>query len=70
MSDINVTIAEKEIIAITLDSETINVTLEGGLGTTDHAALSNLDYDHAGHTGFQKKIDWDDDYNAFLVDKT
>lgn len=61
MSDINVTVTELEIIS---------VTLTGGTGTSDHAALSHLDYDNAGHTGFQKKIDWDDDYNAFLVDKT
>ncbi len=61
MSDINVTITEKEIIA---------VTINGGIGTSNHAELSNLDYDNANHTGFQKKIDWDEDYNAFLVDKT
>lgn len=60
MSDINVTISEREII---------HVTLDGGVGTENHAALTNLDYDNANHTGFQKKIDWDDNYNAFLVDK-
>lgn len=28
----------------------------GGGGTTDHSQLSNLDYEHAGHTGFQPTI--------------
>jgi hypothetical protein len=61
MGDINVTITEREIIHVTMGC--------GGTGTSNHAALTNLDYDNANHTGFQKKIDWDDDYNAFLVDK-
>jgi len=61
MSDINVSIYEREIIHVTLGCS--------GVGTSNHAALTNLDYDNANHTGFQKKIDWDEDYNAFLVDK-
>ena len=61
MSDINVTITEREIIHVTLGSS--------GVGTTNHAQLTNLDYDNANHTGFQKKIDYDEDYRSFLIDK-
>jgi|GEM_PF-6165260 len=60
MADINVTITEKEIIS---------VTISGGSGTSNHASLSNLDYASAGHTGFQKTIEWDEFYRSFLIDK-
>jgi len=30
--------------------------ITGGSGTTDHAALSNLDYANAGHTGFEPTV--------------
>ena len=33
----------------------------------DHAGLLHLDYDHAGHTGFQKEIPYDPDLKALLV---
>jgi hypothetical protein len=39
----------------------------GGPGTTDHAALSNLSYASANHTGFQSGIDWDVDYSTYLI---
>jgi hypothetical protein len=39
----------------------------GPPGTTDHAALSNLSYSTAGHTGFQPTIEWDYDYNTYLI---
>lgn len=36
--------------------------VSGGSGTTDHSALSNLDYAHAGHTGFEPAKGVDDNY--------
>ena len=40
----------------------------GPTGTNDHSALSNLDYDNAGHTGFQKKLTYNADYKAYEVE--
>jgi len=37
-------------------------------GNTDHALLSNLDYDNAGHTGFQKKLNYITEYKGYEVD--
>jgi hypothetical protein len=34
---------------------------------TDHALLSNLDYDLAGHINFQKKLTYVPEYKAFQV---
>ena len=39
-----------------------------GDGTTDHSQLSNLDYTHAGHNDFQKKLVYDAAYKAYLVE--
>ena len=39
----------------------------GPPGTTDHSLLSNLSYATANHTGFQSGIDWDVDYETYLI---
>lgn len=55
---------------INLDIQKNNVKLNFGFnrlnsGTTDHSELSNLDFEHSGHTGFQRSGNYveDDDYN-------
>ena len=40
----------------------------GPAGTTDHALLSNLDFDNSGHIGFQKKLIYDPSYKAYFVE--
>jgi hypothetical protein len=40
----------------------------GPAGTTNHALLSNLDFDNSGHIGFQKKLIYDPSYKAYLVE--
>lgn len=37
-------------------------------GTTDHSALTNLDYESSGHTGFQKKMNFDTQLGCYLVE--
>jgi hypothetical protein len=69
---IHVTISAANLITAHLSTaQPIIVTLTGGagVGVTDHAVLTNLDYAHAGHIGFQKKVDWDEEYNSFLIDR-
>jgi hypothetical protein len=39
----------------------------GPAGTSNHALLSNLDYDNAAHTDFQRKLIYDEDYRVYLV---
>ena len=39
----------------------------GGLGTNDHALLNNLDYSNAGHTNFQKKINYIPEFKAYEI---
>ena len=41
----------------------------GAAGTTDHTLLSNLDYAHANHTGFQKTLSYVTEYKAYLVEQ-
>ena len=36
---------------------------------SNHASLSNLDYDNSGHSGFQRKMTWEDDYKSYVVEK-
>jgi hypothetical protein len=38
-----------------------------GPSITNHALLSNLDYDSAGHTDFQRQLDYDPAFRAYLV---
>ena len=40
----------------------------GPAGTTDHSLLSNLDYAHANHTGFQKTLTYVSEYKAYLIE--
>lgn len=39
-------------VGIKTNQVNINMKATGGLGTKDHSKLSNLDYEHSGHTGF------------------
>ena len=42
---------------------------EQGLGgTTSHQLLSDLEYDRAGHTGFQKQLNYIGEYKAYIVE--
>jgi len=34
---------------------------------TDHSLLENLDYENSGHTGFQKKLEYDCDFKAYEI---
>jgi hypothetical protein len=40
----------------------------GPAGTTDHSLLTNLDYDNANHTGFQKQLKYTADFKAYEVE--
>lgn len=40
----------------------------GAAGTTDHSLLSNLDYAHAGHSDFQKKLTYVTEYKAYSIE--
>jgi len=37
-------------------------------GTTVHSDLSNLEYENAGHTGFQKALTYEQYYKAYEID--
>jgi hypothetical protein len=39
-----------------------------GDGTNDHALLSHLDYENAGHIGFQKQLVYSPDFKAYEVE--
>lgn len=64
----------KDIITLNIINEEGNVGMEvetGGSkveGTTDHSKLQNLDYEHSGHTGFQRKGDYVEDSNYVHTD--
>ena len=38
-----------------------------GYSTSDHAALTNLDYNNANHTGFQRTMIWEPAYGSYLI---
>jgi hypothetical protein len=70
-TDIIDTISKPILIAI---SETIGVfynmrgtLLETSAGGTLHNELSNLDYENAGHTGFQKSLEWDEALKVYWI---
>ena len=58
-------------IIVTLNEGRIIVKFgEQGLkgdGTMDHSLLNNLDYNNAGHTGFQSKLEYISEYKAYEV---
>jgi hypothetical protein len=37
-------------------------------GTTDHALLTHLGYDLAGHTGFQRQLIYSPDFKCFEIE--
>jgi len=39
-----------------------------GISNSNHASLYNLDYDNAGHIGFQKQLIYDLDLKVFIID--
>jgi hypothetical protein len=43
-------------------------TTGAALGTMDHAELNNKDYDHAGHTGFQKQLIYSADFKCYEIE--
>jgi hypothetical protein len=56
------------------DSTVPGVTIKDALdyllghgGANDHSLLANLDFDNAGHIGFQSELIWDVDYRAYLI---
>lgn len=40
----------------------------GATGPSDHAELSNLDYENSGHTGFQKTLVYDSAFKAYEIE--
>lgn len=49
---------EQQEILIELSEQTIECSIEGigiSIIPTDHSQLTNLDYEHSGHTGFASK---------------
>lgn len=40
----------------------------GAAGPTDHSLLTNLDYENAGHTGFQKQLVYDSEIGTYIVE--
>ncbi len=70
MSETNivVTITQEAPITVTMIQETPIIVTVGAelLAPTNHDGLDHLDYDHSGHTGFQKKIIYDDDLGSFI----
>jgi hypothetical protein len=45
-----------------------NQGLKGEPGTTDHALLTHLDYDNAGHTGFQRLLIYIPEYKCYEIE--
>ena len=43
-------------IGIKTNHVNINMKASGGIGTKDHSKLTNLDYEHSGHTGFASAV--------------
>ena len=56
-------------LPITLEANWEKIGAGGSGGTADHAALIHLGYVESGHTGFQRELVWDDDYNAYLIER-
>lgn len=56
-------------IKVQIKEECFKIKIAGGIGTgiVDHNLLNNLDYDNAGHTNFQKKINYISEYKAYEI---
>lgn len=50
-----------------LEADLITWTEFSTGGITEHPDLNKLDYDRAGHTGFQRALIWDAAYDAYLI---
>lgn len=62
--------SDKIICKINNESTIIVKFGEQGLkgdGTMDHSLLNNLNYDNAGHTGFQKVLIYIPSYKAYEI---
>jgi len=60
-----------ENLNITVTDEIFKISIDGrasGNGTNNHNQLSNLDYENAGHTGFQKSLVYDADFKAYEIE--
>lgn len=67
LTDVNVAGATTNQALIFNGSIWVNGTVSSnGTGTSDHATLSNLDFAHAGHTGFQPSIVFNGDNTTYL----
>lgn len=62
-SKINMSVTPKKNISMSLISTQsgIGMNLNTVGGTKDHSKLKNLDFDHSGHTGFQREGDYPDE---------
>jgi len=60
---------KQQIIKCTIKEEIFKIKITNGLGggIVDHNLLNNLDYDNAGHTNFQKKINYISEYKAYEI---
>lgn len=60
---------QKQTIKCQIKENIIKVKIIGGgsSGISDHSLLSNLDYDHAGHVDFQKKLNYISEYKAYEI---
>jgi len=64
-------IKNNNIIRCSIRKEIIKLTIKGGgcgSGVTSHNLLSNLDYDHAEHVGFQRQLIYTPDFKAYIVE--
>ena len=50
------------------DKGATGATGAAGPSATDHSLLSNLDYAHAGHSDFQKKLTYVTEYKAYSIE--
>lgn len=62
-SKINMTISTPKKVSMNLVNakDGIGMSLNTVGGTKDHSKLKNLDFDHSGHTGFQREGDYPDE---------
>ena len=57
-------IADSETSGIFFNMRGVLIGMEEG---ADHNHLTNLDYESSGHTGFQKKLEWDTDLKIYWI---
>jgi 7-keto-8-aminopelargonate synthetase-like enzyme len=68
---INCTIKNSENIKCNIKEEIIKVYLKDGCSSgaiVSHDLLQNLEYNHAGHIGFQRQLIYTPDFKAYIVE--